>query len=207
MATADLMRLVLERAIKNPASRRSAAKAVIKRVAYVAPVTAIELLDKLPEADEHGMQVYTPCPRALRSEGMADGTGAPENPVTFSRRHFGTLDDSLATGEWDSGPGRHTIKFDFDEWVHVLEGEAHVTVQGQTRVIRAGDVALFRAGLSMTWDVPRYIRKVWVHRYPKCSLFKRVGAFVRRRVARLTAIGVQMTAQFGSAAILLAEVL
>ena len=205
MSAARLVRLVLDRAFSNPDLRRSAARAVIKRVAYVAPVTAIELLDHLPEADESGMRVYAPCAKALHTQGTAHGTGSPENPKTFTRRHFATLDDSLATGEWDSGPGRHVIKFDFDEWVHVLEGEAHVTVQGRTRVIRAGDVALFRAGLSMTWDVPKYIRKVWVHRYPKCSLFKRASAFVRRRLAQASASAIQLSAQFGGAAALLVE--
>ena len=203
MVPADLMRLVLERSFSTPEARKSAAQAVIKRLAYVAPATAIDLLDGLPEADEHGMQVYTPCAKSLHSQGMAHGEGSPGSPKTFSRRHFATVDDTLATGEWDSGPGRHTIKFDFDEWVHVLEGEAHVTVQGRTRVIRAGDVALFRAGLSMTWDVPKYIRKVWVHRYPQCSLLTRVGNFVRRRIARAAAIipgkVIQLSAQFGSA--------
>ena len=74
------------------------------------------------------------------------------------------------------------IKFDFDEWVHVLEGEAQVTVRGRTRTIKAGDVALFRAGLDMTWDVPKYIRKVWVHRYPRQSLVGRTANFIKRRL-------------------------
>ena len=34
----------------------------------------------------------------------------------------------------------------------------------------------------MTWDVPKYIRKVWVHRYPQCSLLTQVGTFVRRNL-------------------------
>jgi hypothetical protein len=113
MVPADLMCLVLERTFSDPESRKSAAQAVIKRLAYVAPATAIDLLDRLPEADEYGMQVYTPCAKSLRSQGTPHGEGSPDSPTTFSRRHFATVDDSLATGEWDSGPGRHAIKYDF----------------------------------------------------------------------------------------------
>ena len=61
----------------------------------------------------------------------------------------------------------------------------------------------------MTWDVPKYIRKVWVHRYPQCSLLTQAGTFVRRRIARAAAIipgkMIQLSAQFGGAAALLAE--
>jgi uncharacterized cupin superfamily protein len=145
----------------------------IATISRIAPRTAAELLDRFPDADIKAMQVYRLDPNGLREQGIPDGA-----THTLPRVH--TLDGAISSGEWDSGPAQHVIKFDFDEWVHVLEGEAHVTVQGVTRTIRAGDVALFRAGLSMTWDVPRYIRKVWVHRYPQPTPMELLGRAFRK---------------------------
>jgi uncharacterized cupin superfamily protein len=147
--------------------------AVIAAVSRIAPRTAAVLLDRFPEADRAGMQVFALDAAGLRAEGTRDG-------VTHTRPRLHTIDGAIASGEWDSGPARHVIKFDFDEWVHVLEGEAHVTVQNVTRTIKAGDIALFRAGLSMTWNVPRYIRKVWVHRYPQPTLIERAGRLIEK---------------------------
>lgn len=108
------------------------------------------------------MQLFRPDPVALRSEGSPEDS---EQLWTNTRRGFQSLDGRLASGEWESGRGQHDIKFDFDEWVYILEGAADVTAQGTTTTLRAGDAAMFRAGLSMSWNVPRYVRKVWVHRY------------------------------------------
>jgi uncharacterized cupin superfamily protein len=183
MDVTPLVRLVWKRFYdSNPARGAGAAHAIRRIASCLSASTASKLLDAFPEADGHGMQVYTPCAEQLRSLGPADGAGSQTSPMTYSRRHFETIDGVLATGEWDSGPGRHVIKFHFDEWVHVLEGEAQVTVQGRTRTIKAGDVALFRAGLDMTWDVPKYIRKVWVHRYPRQTLVGRTVSFIERRL-------------------------
>src|SRR3954469_4340619 len=122
MIAAQMTRWLLDRAHVGTDSKITA----IRRISRFSTRAAAGLLDIFPEADADGMQVYTPDPAALRELGTSDGT-------THSRRRFGSLDDAIASGEWDSGPGQHIIKFDFDEWVHVLEGEAHVTVQGQTR--------------------------------------------------------------------------
>jgi uncharacterized cupin superfamily protein len=135
----------------------------------------------MPELDTEGMQVFHPNAEELEREGTPDGAGVPSSPKTVNLRRGGSIDGSLATGEWTSGPGRHDLKLGFDEWVHILEGEAHVTVHGQTRTLRAGDVALFRVGLHMVWDVPRHVRKVWVHRSPRASLVRHAA----RAVARL----------------------
>jgi uncharacterized cupin superfamily protein len=182
MDYAQLVRGALQRLYADSNERTRAACAVIRKVARVSTPAAVTLLDALPEADVEGMQVYTPSAEELRAQGKPDGAGSRERPMTFTRRHFGSIDGVLATGEWESEAGRHVIKFDFDEWVHVVEGEALVTVQGRTRLIKEGDVALFRAGLSMTWDVPSYIRKVWVHRYPQPSLLARAFASAKRRL-------------------------
>jgi uncharacterized cupin superfamily protein len=182
MDYAQLVRGTLQRLYSDTNERTRAACAVIRKVARVSTPAAASLLDALPEADVEGMQVYTPSAEGLRAQGSPDGAGSPERPMTFTRRRCGSIDGVLATGEWESEAGRHEIKFDFDEWLHVIEGEALVTVQGRTRLIQAGDVALFRAGLSMTWDVPRYIRKVWVHRYPQPTLLARAFGFIKRRL-------------------------
>jgi uncharacterized cupin superfamily protein len=173
MIAARLTRWLLDRAHVGADSEVSA----IRRVSRFSTSAAAGLLDLFPEADTDGMQVYTVDQNALRELGTRDG-------ATHTLRRFGTLDDAIASGEWDSGPGQHVIKFDFDEWVHFVEGEVNITVQGQTRTLRAGDVAMFRAGLSMTWDVPKYVRKVWVQRYPQPSLLER-GVNVLKKLSPL----------------------
>jgi uncharacterized cupin superfamily protein len=139
----------------------------IRRLGKISPLLADALLDRVPTIDYDGIQVFTPNKTELRSVSELG------EPWTHTLPRGKSLDNTLATGEWDSGPGRHVIKFDFDEWVHILEGEAHVTVQGQTHVLRAGDAAMFRAGLSMQWDIPSYVRKVWVHRYKQPNLIEK----------------------------------
>jgi hypothetical protein len=57
-------------------------------------------------------------------------------------------------------------------------------------VLRAGDAALFRAGLSMTWDIPHYVRKVWVHRYPTPNLLERAAIKLTKLLGTFAALGV-----------------
>ncbi|HVU03285.1 MAG TPA: cupin domain-containing protein [Polyangiaceae bacterium] len=134
----------------------------------VSPALAGAVLDRLPGLDREAIQVFTPNPAELRSVPPQPGT-----PEVRSIVRFASIDYRLVSGEWESEAGHHVFKFEYDEWIHILEGEAHVTVRGRTHVLRAGDVAMFRAGLSMIWDIPRYVRKVWVQHYPRRSFLER----------------------------------
>lgn len=146
----------------------------------VAPTVADRLVNRFPRFDRYPVQTFDPDDGAVAG---ATEQGGPELglPVTRGLERAQTADGLLLSGVWESGPGKQTFQFGFDEWVYILEGEAHVTAAGETRTLRRGDVALFRANLSMTWEIPAYVRKVWVHRH-------RAGALRRiaRRAARVT---------------------
>jgi uncharacterized cupin superfamily protein len=132
-------------------------------VSLVAPSVFDRLLDRFPRADRQGMQTFAVDDDSLRT-AAAEGGGETGLPETRGLLRAHTIDGLFRTGVWEMGPGVQTFKWDFDEFVHILEGETTVTAGGQTRTLRAGDVALFRAGLSMTWETPVYVRKVWCHR-------------------------------------------
>lgn len=112
-------------------------------------------------------------------DGALTAIGRTESTTPLSRtvERLFAPDGKLASGVWDSSAGTHEFRFDFDEIIFFLEGEARVTAGAETQTFRAGDVALVPAGTHMRWEVPRYVRKVWVHRYGQPSL---VGAVARR---------------------------
>jgi uncharacterized cupin superfamily protein len=105
-------------------------------------------------------------------------------PATRSTCQLEAPDGGLRSGVWDSKAGTRDYVFSYDEWAYVLEGEAHVTANGVTQVLRAGDVFYTPAGMCMTWVVPEYVRKVWVHRRPPLR-----GRIVRK-LRRMVALGV-----------------
>ena len=102
-----------------------------------------------------------------------NGAAAHGDPIVRALERLASADGRIASGVWDSTAGKHEFQFDFDEILYFVEGEVHVTVRGQTYTFRAGDVAFVPAGVQMSWDVPRYIRKVWIHRYPRSALLRR----------------------------------
>jgi uncharacterized cupin superfamily protein len=101
--------------------------------------------------------------------GAADAGG----PIVRALERLASIDGGIATGVWDSTAGKQEFQFEFDEILCFLEGEVHVTASGKSYTFRAGDVAFVPAGTHMSWDVPRYIRKVWIHRYPRRMRIKR----------------------------------
>jgi uncharacterized cupin superfamily protein len=112
-----------------------------------------------------------------------NGAAAHGNPVVRALERLASADGCIASGVWDSTAGKHEFQFDFDEILYFIEGEVHITASGRTYTFRAGDVAFVSAGVQMKWDVPRYIRKIWVHRYPRRSLLHRALRRLRQ-VAR-----------------------
>jgi uncharacterized cupin superfamily protein len=102
-----------------------------------------------------------------------NGAAAHGLPVVRALELLASTDGCIASGVWDSTAGKHEFQFDFDEILYFIEGEVHVTASGRTYTFRAGDVAFVRAGVQMSWDVPRYIRKVWIHRYPRWAVLRR----------------------------------
>jgi uncharacterized protein len=75
-------------------------------------------------------------------------------------------DGRLATGLWDCTAGVLDIAFRCDEFVHIVEGEVLVRCNGQTHHLMAGHVAYFPKGVVALWEIPEYVKKAYVHRYP-----------------------------------------
>jgi uncharacterized cupin superfamily protein len=61
---------------------------------------------------------------------------------------------------WEKGVSRFSWHYDSPEICYLLEGEVLVTpTDGSPVTIRAGDLALFPAGLSCEWNIVRSLRK------------------------------------------------
>jgi uncharacterized cupin superfamily protein len=108
-----------------------------------------------------------------------NGAANDGGPIVRALERLASTDGAIASGVWDSTAGKQDFQFDFDEVLYFLEGEVHVTADGKTYTFRAGDVAFVRAGTHMSWDVPHYIRKVWIHRYPRTARLRRVLRKIR----------------------------
>jgi len=81
--------------------------------------------------------------------------------------HSRSGDRASYTALWDCTAGTFRWFFAWDETVNILEGEVHVTAEdGSIHVLRAGDVAYFKAGTWATWRVDDYVRKVAFLRRP-----------------------------------------
>lgn len=76
-------------------------------------------------------------------------------------------DGMATTAVWDCTEGSFDWHFLQEETVHILDGEVTVTEPGEPpRTLRPGDVAHFRHGAVIRWDVPRYVRKIAFCRQP-----------------------------------------
>jgi len=94
-------------------------------------------------------------------------------PVTRSRMVSRSRDGAAMTFLWDCTAGVFTWRYDSDETLYVLEGEAVLFGPDGERRIVAGDTVFFPAGTQVKWRVDKYIRKV---------------AFVRRALPTVVAL-------------------
>lgn len=94
-------------------------------------------------------------PAPIRPEWVLEG-----NPVARCRQWSDSTDGTTQAMAWDCTAGTFRWYFGGDEIVHIIEGEVSVTDEaGETRTLRPGDAALFRAGTWSVWRVPSYVRK------------------------------------------------
>lgn len=92
-------------------------------------------------------------------------------------------DGLLATGLWDCTAGVLDIHFRCDELVHIVEGEVLVRCDGRSLHLLPGHVAYFPRGVVALWEIPEYVKKAYVHRYPpRPSLLRRALAKAARLV-------------------------
>lgn len=74
-------------------------------------------------------------------------------------------DKKVSTGLWECSAGRFQWTFGWDEFVHILEGEATIKPEGGAAItLRPGDTAFFPVGLKTEWLVPLHVRKVFTVR-------------------------------------------
>lgn len=101
-------------------------------------------------------------PAPINPDWVIDGS-----PVARAGQIVQSSDGTAASAVWDCTAGTFNWHFGIDETVHILDGEVEVsTADGRPRVLRAGDVALFRAGTTAVWHVPTYVRKIAFCRHP-----------------------------------------
>jgi uncharacterized protein len=106
------------------------------------------------------------------------------DPRARSTNVIASADGKFDCGVWDCTAGRFRIEYRSDELVHILEGEVTVHVGDTTHTLAAGDVAYFPAGTAAEWDIPTYVRKLWVYRTPSPSLVARIARKVLRVLDR-----------------------
>jgi uncharacterized protein len=94
-------------------------------------------------------------PAPIHPEWVHEGVPQARNLVISKSR-----DGAAVTLLWDCTAGSFTWRYDCDETIHVIEGEATLRDGAGERRIAAGDVVFFPAGARVTWRVDRYIRKV-----------------------------------------------
>jgi uncharacterized cupin superfamily protein len=129
--------------------------------------------------------VDEPVLDSVPSSTAAGRAGPAMRGLVLIRSH----DGRVRSGVWDCGPGVFEVTFKCDEVVHILEGEVIVrSNDGAVRWLGAGDVALFQSGLTTTWDVPRYVRKLWFHHDPFPTLQKRIAYKVMLLKQRLLTV-------------------
>jgi uncharacterized cupin superfamily protein len=94
-------------------------------------------------------------PAPIQPDWIHEGNPQARNLIVSKSR-----DGAALTLLWECSAGVFTWRYDCDETIHVLEGEAHLFDGVKERRIAAGDVVFFPAGARVTWRVDRYIRKV-----------------------------------------------
>lgn len=101
-------------------------------------------------------------PAPINPAWVLDGT-----PVARAGEIARSSDGTTISAVWDCTAGTFNWYFGVDETVHIVEGEVEVTADGfGPRILRPGDVTLFRAGTTARWHVPRYVRKIAFCRHP-----------------------------------------
>jgi uncharacterized protein len=102
-------------------------------------------------------------------------------PKARSSTEARSPDGRLAAGLWDCTAGVLDIVFGCDEFVHIVDGEVLVRCNGRTHHLLTGHMAYFPRGVVALWEIPEYVKKSYVHRFPaRASLARRTGARLMR---------------------------
>jgi len=82
------------------------------------------------------------------------------NPEARNRVVSRSRDGTSETFLWECTAGSFTWRYDSDETLYILEGEAVLFEGDEERRIGPDDVVFFAAGARVTWRIDNYIRKV-----------------------------------------------
>ena len=111
----------------------------------------------------------------LRSDPIPPAWVISGDPQARSAELFRSRDGRRTTFLWACGPCEYEWRFESDETVRVLEGEAFVEDGAGPRRLGPGDEAQFRAGEVARWRIPAGLKKLSVceDRRPRPSLVAR----------------------------------
>lgn len=72
-------------------------------------------------------------------------------------------DGARATGIFECDPAKTSYMLEFNEIIHVLEGEATIELEDGSRVdLKPGDIAFLPKGQLSTWTFHTRFREFWV---------------------------------------------
>lgn len=137
---------------------------------------------------------------ALQPAPITPGWIVEGTPVARATELSRSTDGTTVSLVWDCTAGTFDWYFGVDETVHILEGEVEVSAEGvPPRVLKAGDVALFRSGTTSRWRVKTYVRKLAFCRH---AMPKPVGFALRAfnklvNMARGAPVGLPMAQRAG----------
>lgn len=97
----------------------------------------------------------------MRIERAADLAPRPDRPRLGGRP--AVTAGPLRLGEWSLTAAAWTDRHHHDEINWVVEGELHVTSDGQTEVLRAGDAVVVPAGSLARYAAPTFARMLYVY--------------------------------------------
>ena len=124
----------------------------------ISRLTGGALLSKSIVIDTPSTTDVHPCP--ISGDWVLEGA-----PETRAKELARSQDLTSHVMVWDCTAGRFNWRYNKDETLVVLTGEAFITDASGERRIGPGDVVFFPAGSSAKWHVPKYIKKVAILRH------------------------------------------
>jgi uncharacterized cupin superfamily protein len=90
-------------------------------------------------------------------------------PVPTGTIESQTGDKRVSSGMWSVEPSAFEVTFPWDEFIHILEGEAVVEdlETGRSIDLKPGHIAHFELGSRTRWTVTKTLRKYYVIRTPE----------------------------------------
>ena len=83
-------------------------------------------------------------------------------PVIVKKASQQQIDEFKYGATWEVSDSKEVIYFTEDEYVVVKEGECNLHCDDIGTVhCEAGDIVLLMKGTTVTWDVPKYVKKYY----------------------------------------------